>query len=55
VPHQRFACGISKDRAAAIIEEIYAAGQKNKAQTPASAPVAAPAPASPVSPDSPKP
>ena len=44
------ACGISKDRAAAIIEEIYAAGEKGKAEKPASVPVATPAP-----PDSPKP
>jgi thiol-disulfide isomerase/thioredoxin len=43
-------CSFSKDRAAAIIEEIYAAGEKNKAETPASAPVAMPA-----APESPKP
>jgi thiol-disulfide isomerase/thioredoxin len=44
------ACGLSKDRAAAIIEEIYAAGEKNKAGKPASAPATTPAPA-----NSPKP
>ncbi len=44
------ACGLSKDRAAAIVEEIFAAGQKTKAETPAPTPVATPAP-----PDSPKP
>ncbi len=42
------ACGLSKDRATAIINEIYAAGEKNKAETPASVPVTAPtAPLSP--------
>ena len=41
------ACTLSKDRATAIVEEILAAGDKNKAE--ASAPASAPA-----SPDSPK-
>jgi len=49
------ACGLSKDRAAAIVAEIYADGEKSKTEPPAAAPVATPAPASPVSPDSPKP
>lgn len=49
------ACGLSKDRAATIIEEIFAAGEKSKTEPPAAAPVATPAPASPVSPDSPEP
>jgi hypothetical protein len=33
------ACGLSKDRAAAIVEEIYAAGGKSKAAAPTTAPV----------------
>lgn len=33
------ACGLSKDRAAAIIEAIYAAGEKSKATAPAAAPI----------------
>jgi thiol-disulfide isomerase/thioredoxin len=32
------ACSYSKDRAAAIVEEIFAAGEKDKAGTPATAP-----------------
>jgi thiol-disulfide isomerase/thioredoxin len=40
------ACTLSKDRTAAIVEQIFAAGEKTKTETPA---------ASPVSPDSPKP
>ena len=39
-------CKLSKDRTAAIVEELFAAGEKSKAEAPA---------ASPVSPDSPKP
>ena len=39
------ACTLSKDRTAAIVEEIFAAGEKTKTETPA---------ASPVSPHSPK-
>jgi len=33
------ACGLSKDRAAAIVEEIYAAGGKSKAAAPTTSPV----------------
>jgi len=39
-------CKLSKDRTAAIVEELFAAGEKSKAEAPAP---------SPVSPDSPKP
>ena len=42
------ACTLSKDRTAAIVEEIFAAGEKSKIESPATNPAA------PVSPDSPK-
>ena len=48
------ACGLSKDRAAAIVAEIFAAGEKSKAETPATAPTASPTTA-PTPPESQKP
>ena len=38
------ACSLSKDRAAAIVAEIFAVGEKNKAETPASTSAPAPVP-----------